>query len=317
MSPKIYPALNTVSHPNFKNDLTETTSAFAFLSMFRVMLICISLSLIGHCVTSSYGWRCFQCNTVDGLNFRLGRLKSRSAVLTNDKGDIYRGEVRANLPEGRGFLERGRLSQEPNTNGLLAPIRTGTRYEGYMRRAKDWPTRHGSGILYFPEGFIVEASWKDGVPEGPGTIVFPDGSRYSGNFHFVLHLGWTLCLTGDCTDADGISMDFEVSTVYVGRFSNDQHHGAGVKFKRQWVRDAYVVGLIFAGQFHKNVMISGTIYCVRSLRECQNLIVSARQNPEIRIDWADRIDFFADPLRPTLTEFETTAQLLLEQESVD
>ena len=36
----------------------------------------------------------------------------------------------------------------------------------------------GQGTLYYPDGKQYEGNWKDGKKHGTGTYIWPNGSRY-------------------------------------------------------------------------------------------------------------------------------------------
>ena len=75
----------------------------------------------------------------------------------------YRGELRGNVPHGRGEMK----------------WQDCTTYVG------DWVNgaASGNGVMTWPSGKRYEGQWSDGSQEGHGMMFYPNGSIYEGEFH--------------------------------------------------------------------------------------------------------------------------------------
>ncbi len=107
---------------------------------------------------------------------------------SNSNVYIYEGEYLNGLKNGMGILKRkgnGEVffngsfkNDEYNGNGVLI-LNNGYIYEGNFLKQK----RQGLGRLYSNDKkFIYEGEWVDDQKEGFGKEMFPDGTRFEGQF---------------------------------------------------------------------------------------------------------------------------------------
>lgn len=66
-------------------------------------------------------------------------------------------------------------------NGSMTWTSSDGAYSGKVK----WGIRHGMGTLVSPDGIKYTGNWVDGIAKGPGEITLPDGRKYSGTFDFV------------------------------------------------------------------------------------------------------------------------------------
>ncbi|XP_005725225.1 MORN repeat-containing protein 2 isoform X2 [Pundamilia nyererei] len=59
----------------------------------------------------------------------------------------------------------------------------GDRYEGECSRSAYGALMHGRGTVQYPSGAQYEGEFKDNMYNGTGTYTFPDGSMCKGHFH--------------------------------------------------------------------------------------------------------------------------------------
>lgn len=94
------------------------------------------------------------------------------------------------------------------------------------RHIHNWShnTRVGEGKEVYPNGVVLEGTWRDDVPTN-AVYVFPNGDRYVGDMDATRHVREGV---GTCTSADGLSS-------YTGGWSHDQRtgHGTFVRHKKR------------------------------------------------------------------------------------
>ena len=188
-------------------------------------------------------------------DFDNGCLIEGSHTLPN--GTVYRGRpgsgcqwsgpsIRIQYADGRDF-EGEVLRGSPHGRGRMSfaavPGCPPAFYEGEFCRG----VRHGRGALTLSNGDVIDgefadgvfagpgtmrssdgcgileaSSWIDGSPDGPGTLRFPGGSRYTGEFR-----------KGEVAGQGRLEHPAESASepgmlTYEGEFANGRAHGAGV-----------------------------------------------------------------------------------------
>ena len=74
---------------------------------------------------------------------------------------------------------------------------------------------NGLGLMIFPNGHKYEGEWRDGLKNGQGTLTFPDGTKYVGGYKDDKRNG-----QGTYTWSDG---------KYVGKWEDGDSNGQGTK----------------------------------------------------------------------------------------
>ena len=116
--------------------------------------------------------------------------KSHDTVVSSD-GVVYEGEIAGGVPNGQGVSTDSRGTRQEGEWRNGKPYRVsgvwvdwdGTREEGTWNLDG---TKCG-GTIKWPDGRMYKGDWKfvDGAPESPdgnGTMTWPDGRKYTGNF---------------------------------------------------------------------------------------------------------------------------------------
>uniref|UniRef100_UPI0040563CA8 MORN repeat-containing protein n=1 Tax=Candidatus Electronema sp. TaxID=2698783 RepID=UPI0040563CA8 len=132
-------------------------------------------------------------STITGV-LQDGRCVQDCSVTTKG-GDSYVGEMKDNLPHGKGKITRA----------------DGGKYEGEIKDGE----RHGQGTLQFASGEVYSGEWKNGRMDGKGELVSADGKqKYTGEFK------------DDLPHGQG-SMMHEDGSKYEGVWSEGRKHGKG------------------------------------------------------------------------------------------
>ena len=126
------------------------------------------------------------------------------------------------------------LSKMDNFNGkALFEYLTGYRYEG------DWASCRQEGFgKYITNLIAYEGDFKDGVREGKGTEIKPDGTKYEGDFvKYSAHgKGIKIYASGDKYEGDFVKGNFHGKGIYTyadgdkyeGDFVKGNFHGKGI-----------------------------------------------------------------------------------------
>lgn len=135
-------------------------------------------------------------------------------------GDIYTGEFKNNLANGKGTLK--------SANGSI--------YKGPFKNGFS----HGYGMKIYNNGCEYIGNFKEGLRDGNGLITLLDGMKYSGQFKNDLLHGF-----GELKFANG--------TYYKGQFIDNKRHGSGKLYDNN-------DKLLFDGTWHDNSAINGILY---------------------------------------------------------
>ena len=120
---------------------------------------------------------------------------TQSVTLIPKKAAGYYGEMKNNLPDGKGLMI----------------YQNGERYEGGWRGGE----RHGYGIFWFATGQKYSGMWAQGKMDGEGAYMLPDGSQYYGEMKQNAISG-----KGECHYRDG--------SLYSGEWIEGKWQGCGV-----------------------------------------------------------------------------------------
>lgn len=111
------------------------------------------------------------------------------------EGDSYVGEMKDNLPHGKGEITRA----------------DGSKYDGEFQDGE----RSGKGTLKFASGEVYSGEWKNGRMDGKGELTSADGKqKYTGEFK------------DDVPHGLGVMM-YEDGSKYEGEWSEGKLHGKG------------------------------------------------------------------------------------------
>ena len=116
-------------------------------------------------------------------------------------GDIYEGEWKNDLREGRGVLK----------------FSNGDFYEGEWKN----DLREGRGVLKFSNGDNYEGEWKNNFREGKGVLKFSNGDKYDGEWK------------KDLREGSGM-LRFSNGDLYDGEWKNDLREGSGMFRNSDW-----------------------------------------------------------------------------------
>jgi hypothetical protein len=133
-------------------------------------------------------------STITGI-MKDGRCAQNCSVKTKE-GDRYVGEMKDNLPHGKGVIARA----------------DGSKYEGESKDGE----RSGKGTLKFATGEVYTGEWQQGKMNGKGELVSANGKqKYTGEFK------------DDVPHGHGI-MIYDDGSTYEGDWSNGRRNGKGV-----------------------------------------------------------------------------------------
>lgn len=135
-------------------------------------------------------------------------------------GDSYEGEFKKDMLEGQGtyYCHTGDIYRggfEAGWSGSLG---------------KRGEKGHGEGTVTFPEGDVYIGQFSDGVPHGEGQLRFVDGESVNGTFDMGKWEGTRMYANGDvfrgsfylnCPSGQG-SVEFRGGAVYEGEFVNGE-----------------------------------------------------------------------------------------------
>jgi len=165
-----------------------------------------------------------------------------------DNGNYYIGELKNEIPNGKGTLynKKGKIKYEGNfydgkftANGKFI-YDNGNYYEGQFING----VKQGKGIIYNKNGDILyEGEFNSGKPEGKGKYINENGDYYIGDFKNGLSHGkGILYYKNGNIKYDGDFVDdkfegegkyiWENGNYYIGKFKNDLRHGKGVLYNK-------------------------------------------------------------------------------------
>ncbi|OEL34542.1 Phosphatidylinositol 4-phosphate 5-kinase 9 [Dichanthelium oligosanthes] len=216
---------------------------------------------------------------------------SRLGELILPNGDIYRGTLLGNMPDGSGcyIWSNGCVYEGGWRRGLrhgqgktLWP--TGATYEGdysggyiygegtYIGINNStykggWKLnlKHGLGIQTYPNGDMFEGSWIQGEIEGPGTYTWANGNTYVGTMKngFMSGKGIFTWKNGDSFEGnwlDGVMHGHGVYTwkdcgYYVGTWTRGVKDGKGTLYPK--CREVLVAGELYIDALRKRGVLPG------------------------------------------------------------
>ena len=142
-----------------------------------------------------------------------------------NNGEIYIGEMKKGLKEGKGILYYSKGDKYKRK-----------KYEGYFRKDK----KEGNGIFYWNDGEKCEGDWKNDKFEGKGIYHSNNGNKYKGEFKNNKRDGKGIMYykNGDKYDGDWKNGLFEGKGIYYwsngdryeGDWKNDKKEGKGIKY---------------------------------------------------------------------------------------
>lgn len=119
----------------------------------------------------------YEGDFIEGVMEGKGKFYFRNSQTFYAKIATYEGELKNNLPNGKGIM-----------------IDESTRYEGTLKNG----LRQGKGKLYFADKLNYEGDFIEDQLEGKGTMYYSDGEKYVGEVHQGRRWGW-----GKQYDSDG------------------------------------------------------------------------------------------------------------------
>ena len=119
---------------------------------------------------------------------------------TNNNGEIYIGEMKNNLKDGKGIFYFNKDDKFERK-----------KYEGDFKNDK----REGKGTIYWNDGDRYEGDWKNDKIEGKGIFYWNDGDKYDGDFK------------NDKREGKGIYYYISADK-YEGEWKNDKKEGKGI-----------------------------------------------------------------------------------------
>jgi len=128
----------------------------------------------------------------------LSFLLLSSPVIGQETGVLFLREVNDNW----GWFEDGNKDKDAKYIGEFK--------DGFFEDRQP----NGQGTITYPNGRKYVGEWKDGFPNGQGTITYPNGNKYVGGLKDGEKNG-----QGTFTFSDGER--------YVGKFKDGKYHGQG------------------------------------------------------------------------------------------
>jgi len=149
--------------------------------------------------------------------------RNGQGVMTFPDGRRYEGEYKDDLPNGRGVMTvptgekyEGEWKDGKKNGQGVATWPDGKRYDGEWKDNKPWKLK---GVYTWPDGTRYEGEWNfDGSKSG-GKILWKDGHEYTG--------GWKI-VAGEQDPPDGEgTMKWPDGRNYSGDFRDGKMHGFG------------------------------------------------------------------------------------------
>lgn len=114
--------------------------------------------------------------------------------------DVYQGDFENDVPHGAGKYVRAGGAKDGTFEGLwvegiVDKVKKGRAkitedngdiYEGGFNHWK----RHGQGVLHKSNGDVYNGQFKDGLPNGNGIIRYSNGEMFEGYFRDGMYLKW-------------------------------------------------------------------------------------------------------------------------------
>jgi hypothetical protein len=187
-----------------------------------------------------------------------GKLSWPEPALGN-KLTVYKGDMFANVIQGKGRLQRGNGDVYEgefenalfNGEGVYLWQNKKIKYKGQFRNG----LIHGHGVLHNVHG-VYEGEFRKGLMSGMGVMTFYNGDKYSGEFTNSSMTGYGCYTFTDQTKLIGHFDDgvcnrhakkvYKDGRIYIGEFNNDIENGKGIlidgdkKVKGIW-KDAVLV----------------------------------------------------------------------------
>jgi hypothetical protein len=159
-------------------------------------------------------------NKLNEYNYINDNKEDRGTIYYNNN-DIYEGETKNGMPEGRGILSTNNYKYEGDfKSGKMEGrgiffFNNGERYEGDIKNGLE----DGKGVLYFDNGNKYEGEFKEGLKDGHGICHYKNGDVYEGEFRqgFITGHGKYFFQDGD---------------YHIGNFKNDKREGKGIFFSK-------------------------------------------------------------------------------------
>ncbi len=188
--------------------------------MQKILVVLISSCLAVPLVYAQGGWvvdQSTQCQVWDS-DPKANQSMTWSGKCENGRAD---GEGVASWHEGnkivtsiKGVMKDGRCQSE----NCLATIAAGDKEVIYVGQLKD-NNLHGKGTLTWPDGNEYSGDWLQGKRHGKGRLVWKNGAEYTGDWKDDKRTGKGTFIWVDRDEKR-----------YVGEVKNDMFHGRGVMF---------------------------------------------------------------------------------------
>lgn len=148
--------------------MVRCLQTFAYSGLAALGFSCMSVALIAEGAIAQLGGESLGTPDEELIPSCLPDIADGVAKCNYPNGDNYQGELRGGLPNGQGVYVYGE----------------GDRYQGEFLNGKP----HGRGVFIRADDARLEGVFENGILK-TGRAVFPDGKYYEGTFGLVTNLG--------------------------------------------------------------------------------------------------------------------------------
>ena len=120
-------------------------------------------------------------------------------------GDIYIGEIKNNVKEGRGILKYSSKNEKYK------------KYEGFWKNNK----KNNTGTMEYKDGTTYIGHWKNDMRDGEGTLYYSTGEKFKGTFK------------EDKKEGMGLFYSKNYNSIFYGNYKNDVKDGKGITYYKK------------------------------------------------------------------------------------